>query len=48
VIPESRFGRGRGGNRSGIEIVITGGSTNAYWFGGDFSHVTSTSVDKWR
>jgi len=46
VIPVSRFA-GRGG-RIPIEIVITGGSTNAYWFGGDFSHVTSTSIDKWR
>jgi len=48
VIPVSRFGRGRGKNRSGIEIIVTGGSTNAYWFGGDFSHVTSSSIDKWR
>jgi hypothetical protein len=46
VIPVSRF-MGRGG-RIPIEIVLTGGSTNAYWFGGDFSYVTSTSVDKWR
>lgn len=31
-----------------IEIVVTGGGTNTFWSGGDFSHVTSTSVDKWR
>jgi hypothetical protein len=48
VVPEPRFGRGRGTNRSGIEIIVTGGSTNAYWFGGDFSHVASASIDKWR
>jgi hypothetical protein len=48
VVPAPRFNRGRGANRSAIEIIVTGGSTNAYWFGGDFSHVTSASVDKWR
>jgi hypothetical protein len=47
VIPVSRFVRGRGG-RSPVEIIITGGSTNAYWFGGDFSYVASAPVDKWR
>jgi hypothetical protein len=31
-----------------IEIVVTGGETNTYWSGGDFSYVTSASVDKWR
>ena len=46
VIPVSRFA-GRQG-RIPIEIVITGGSTNAYWFGGDFTHVVSTPIDKWR
>ena len=47
VVPVPRFGRGRGG-RSPIEVVVTGGSTNAYWFGGDFSHLTSVAVDPWR
>ena len=47
VVPVPRFGRGRGG-RSAIEVVVTGGSTNAYWFGGDFSHLTSVAVDPWR
>lgn len=31
-----------------IEIVVTGGGTNTFWSGGDFSYVTSASVDKWR
>jgi hypothetical protein len=31
-----------------IEVVVVGGGTNTYWSGGDFSHVTSISVDKWR
>ena len=47
VVPVSRFAQGRGG-RKPIEIVLTGGSTNAYWFGGDFSFQVSTSIDKWR
>ena len=33
---------------SGVEIVVMGGETNTYWLGGDFSYVTSASVDKWR
>ena len=33
--------------RSGIEIVVMGGETNTYWLGGDFSYLTSASVDKW-
>ena len=31
-----------------VEIVVTGGGTNTFWSGGDFSYVTSASVDKWR
>jgi hypothetical protein len=31
-----------------IEIVVTGGGTNTFWAGGDFSYVGSSSVDKWR
>ena len=31
-----------------IEVVVVGGGTNTYWSGGDFSHVTSIAVDKWR
>jgi len=31
-----------------IEIVVVGGGTNPYWIGGDFSYVSSGSVDKWR
>ena len=32
----------------GINIVVVGGETNAYWFASDFSYLTSVSVDKWR
>ncbi len=31
-----------------IEIVVTGGGTNTFWSGGDFSYVTGASVDSWR
>lgn len=31
-----------------IEIVVTGGGTNTFWSGGDFSYVTSANVDNWR
>ena len=31
-----------------IEILVAGGGTNTFWSGGDFSYVTSASVDKWR
>jgi len=36
------------GSMSGIEVIVLGGETNTYWFGSDFSHVTSASIDKWR
>jgi hypothetical protein len=32
---------------SSIEIIVLGGETNTYWFGGDFSYTASASVDKW-
>jgi hypothetical protein len=32
---------------AGVEIIVMGGETNTYWMGGDFSYVTSASVDKW-
>jgi hypothetical protein len=60
VIPVSRFRRGVGYASSltaskdtavsptTIEIVVTGGSTNTFWSGGDFGYVASASVDKWR
>ncbi len=32
----------------GISVVVVGGETNAYWFAGDFSYLTSVSVDEWR
>ena len=31
-----------------IEIIVTGGGTNTYWSGGDFSYAASASIDKWR
>jgi hypothetical protein len=52
-IPVTRFVRRQrpgaaSGPMSGIEVIVLGGETNTYWFGGDFSYVTSASVDKWR
>ena len=53
-IPFQRFyRRGRPGAppvpnpKSSVEIIVLGGETNTYWAGGDFSHVTSVSLDKW-
>ena len=34
--------------RTPIEIIVTGGGTNTYWSGGDFTYSSSASVDKWR
>jgi hypothetical protein len=31
-----------------IEIVVTGGGTNTYWAGSDFSYAAGASIDKWR
>jgi hypothetical protein len=52
-IPATRFVRRQrpgaaSGSMSGIEVVVLGGETNTYWFGGDFSYVKSASVDQWR
>jgi len=52
-IPVTRFVRrprpgAASGSMSGIEVLVMGGETNTYWLGGDFSYVTSASVDKWR
>ena len=35
-------------NRTPVEIVVTGGGTNTYWSGGDFTCSASVSIDKWR
>jgi hypothetical protein len=35
-------------SRTPIEIIVTGGSTNTYWSGGDFTYSSSVSIDKWR
>jgi len=34
--------------RTPIEVLAVGGQTNTYWSGGDFSYVTSASIDKWK
>jgi hypothetical protein len=34
--------------RTPIEIIVVGGGTNAFWVAGDFSYVSSASVDQWR
>jgi hypothetical protein len=34
--------------RPSVEIVVTGGGTNTFWAGGDFSYVGSSSIDTWR
>jgi hypothetical protein len=34
--------------RTPVEIIVTGGGTNTYWSGGDFTCSASVSVDKWR
>ncbi len=33
---------------SSINILSVGGGTNLFWQAGDFSYISSTSVDKWR
>ncbi len=54
-VPVSRFVRTppRGAQpgappRTPIEVIAVGGGTNTYWSGGDFSHIVSASIDKWR
>jgi len=32
----------------GINVVVVGGETNAYWFAADFSYLKSASIDQWR
>jgi len=32
----------------GINVIVVGGETNAYWFAADFSYLKSQSVDEWR
>ena len=55
VVPVSRFIEGvpRGGlglamQAAPIEIVTVGGGTNTFWSGGDFSYITSASIDAWK
>lgn len=31
-----------------IGVVVVGGEKNAYWYGTDFGHLKSVSVDEWR
>ena len=35
-------------NPNNINILSLGGGTNFFWQAGDFGHLTSASVDKWR
>jgi hypothetical protein len=32
----------------GINVVVVGGETNAYWYAAEFAYLTSLSVDEWR
>jgi hypothetical protein len=34
--------------RNPIQVIVTGGSTNPYWSGGDFGIARTASIDKWR
>jgi len=33
---------------AGVEIAVTGGETNSFWYAGDFRYLASASVDKWK
>jgi hypothetical protein len=46
-VPVNAFG-GLPANRTPIEIIVTGGGTNTYWSGGDFTYSAGVSIDKWR
>jgi hypothetical protein len=46
--PQSKASSGRAASATSIEIVVVGGGTNTFWSGGDFSYISSASVDKWR
>jgi hypothetical protein len=35
-------------NPNNINIISLGGGTNFFWQAGDFGHLSSVSVDKWR
>jgi len=53
AIPAAAKGGGSGftsleGNSTSIEVIVTGGSTNTFWGGGDFGYIGSASVDQWR
>jgi hypothetical protein len=54
-IPVSRFLRKPASSannvlapNSSVEVLVTGGGTNTFWAGGDFSYIASASVDKWK
>jgi hypothetical protein len=53
-IPVSRFWRRQAPDAPpaaptpAIEVIVTGGGTNTFWGGGDFSYVASASIDKWK
>jgi hypothetical protein len=48
-VPVNAFAFGTlAADRTPIEIIVTGGSTNTYWSGGDFAYSGSASIDNWR
>jgi hypothetical protein len=48
-VPVNAFAFGSiASSRTPVEIIVTGGGTNTYWSGGDFTYSGSASVDKWR
>jgi hypothetical protein len=46
-VARAPYGAPEGGHRSAVEIIVLGGETNTYWFGGDFAYMTGASIDKW-
>jgi len=46
-VARAPYGAPEGGHRSAVEIIVLGGETNTYWFGGDFGYMMSASIDKW-
>jgi hypothetical protein len=47
-VPVNAFGGAFPVSRTPLEIIVTGGGTNSYWSGGDFTYSSSVSIDKWR
>ncbi len=47
-VPVNAFSGVFPASRTPVEIIVTGGGTNTYWSGGDFTYSSSVSIDKWR